>query len=225
MSKVMDLVDHIIPTPGAVMECAKLLNEHIGELVVIDVGGATTDIHSVCEASDEVANIQIAPEPIAKRTVEGDLGLFVNLESVYEICDKEKTCKLLECAIEDLDLLVKNKKPIPTTDEEIKFIENMCKVAVQTAMLRHAGIFIDTYTTSGKTIMADGKDLTGVKYILGTGGALTRLPNRVDIINSIHDVNMRNDKLFPNKDVKVIIDNDYIMSCVGTMASKYPEAS
>ncbi len=40
---------HIIPTPGAVMEAAKLLREALGDLLVIDVGGATTDIHSVTE--------------------------------------------------------------------------------------------------------------------------------------------------------------------------------
>ena len=35
----------IIPTPGAVMECTKLLYEYLGDLIVLDVGGATTDLH------------------------------------------------------------------------------------------------------------------------------------------------------------------------------------
>lgn len=58
----------IIPTPGAVMECTKLLYEYLGDLIVLDVGGATTDLHSVTVESDQVARLMISPEPKAKRT-------------------------------------------------------------------------------------------------------------------------------------------------------------
>jgi hypothetical protein len=44
MEHVRDLVNGpIIPTPGAVMESSKLLYEKIGDVMVLDVGGATTD--------------------------------------------------------------------------------------------------------------------------------------------------------------------------------------
>ena len=50
MEHVRDMVNGpIIPTPGAVMQCTKLLNDCLGEVMVIDVGGATTDVHSVCK--------------------------------------------------------------------------------------------------------------------------------------------------------------------------------
>ena len=79
MEHVRDMVSGpIIPTPGAVMECTRLLYDCIGDLIVLDVGGATTDLHSVATESDQVARIMIAPEPKAKRTVEGDLGVYVN---------------------------------------------------------------------------------------------------------------------------------------------------
>lgn len=83
MEHIRDMVTGaIMPTPGAVMECAKLLYQEIGDLLVLDVGGATTDIHSVTEGSEEIAMIQITPEPAAKRTVEGDLGVYVNAGSL-----------------------------------------------------------------------------------------------------------------------------------------------
>ena len=70
MEGIRDMVTgSILPTPGAVMECAKLLHSQIGDLLVLDVGGATTDIHSVTEGSEEIALIQITPEPMAKRAV------------------------------------------------------------------------------------------------------------------------------------------------------------
>mgnify|MGYP001222640608 CR=1 FL=1 len=75
MKKVREMVNGtIMPTPGAVMEAAKLLYDEIGDLLVLDVGGATTDVHSVTEGSEEINRILINPEPLAKRTVEGDLG-------------------------------------------------------------------------------------------------------------------------------------------------------
>ncbi|MBR1993745.1 MAG: glutamate mutase L, partial [Firmicutes bacterium] len=63
MEHVRDMVNGpIIPTPGAVMECTKLLYDCLGDLIVLDVGGATTDLHSVATESDQVARIMIAPE-------------------------------------------------------------------------------------------------------------------------------------------------------------------
>ena len=83
MEGIRDMVTGaILPTPGAVMECAQLLHDQLGDLLVLDVGGATTDIHSVTEGSEEIALIQITPEPVAKRTVEGDLGVYVNARSL-----------------------------------------------------------------------------------------------------------------------------------------------
>ncbi len=68
MEHVKELVNGpIIPTPGAVMEASKLLKEELGDLMTLDVGGATTDIHSVTEGSDEVNRILLAPEPTAKK--------------------------------------------------------------------------------------------------------------------------------------------------------------
>ena len=48
-----------------------------GDVVVVDVGGATTDVHSVVELDPEEANLSrevVATTPVT-RTVEGDLGM------------------------------------------------------------------------------------------------------------------------------------------------------
>lgn len=82
------------------MESAKLLYEYLGDLIVLDVGGATTDLHSVTVESDEVARILVSPEPKAKRTVEGDLGVFVNMPNIVEILGKERIAKELKIDIE-----------------------------------------------------------------------------------------------------------------------------
>jgi uncharacterized protein (TIGR01319 family) len=64
----------ILPTPGAVLRGAELFAEELGDCLVFDVGGATTDVHSVSEGSREWAAKLIEPEPRAKRTVEATWG-------------------------------------------------------------------------------------------------------------------------------------------------------
>lgn len=219
MTKVRDMVNGpIIPTPGAVMEAAKLLKEALGDLVVFDVGGATTDVHSVTEGSEEISRILISPEPVAKRTVEGDLGMFVNLPHVVEKIGMENLLK----EFPDAEELIKNAKPIPETDREKEFIERLAKEAVLTSMERHAGALRHLYGSTGKKTVAEGKDLTNVKYIIGTGGALTRLPHRVEILKAV-GTHSKGTELFPNKDAKILIDNYYIMASLGVLSKRYPE--
>ncbi|HOE57244.1 MAG TPA: GlmL-related ornithine degradation protein [Bacillota bacterium] len=221
MSNVRDMVNGpIIPTPGAVMEAAKLLKEHIGDLIVFDVGGATTDVHSVTEGSEEINLMLISPEPLAKRTVEGDLGVYVNLAHIVEKIGLEN----LKSEFQDTEELIKSIKSIPGTDREIKFVERITKEAVLTSLERHAGRIRYLYGPSGKKTVAEGKDLTNVKYIIGTGGALTRLPGRNEILKAV-GLYGKGMGLYPGKEARVLIDNDYIMSSLGVLSRRFPEAA
>lgn len=223
MEKIRNMVKgHIMPTPGAVMEASQLLYKEIGDLVTIDVGGATTDIHSVTEGSDEINRILISPEPFAKRTVEGDLGVFINMANIVNMVGKDKLAKELNISLEELEKLIENYKSIPVSDLEKKFVEKLTEHGVITAIKRHVGKLRNFYGPSGKRTLAEGKDLTQVKTIIGTGGALTRLPKRVEILKQIVLENS-GDELLPNKDVKVLIDNYYIMASLGVMSKAYPE--
>jgi len=224
MEHVRDMVNGpIVPTPGAVMECTKLLYQCIGNLIVFDVGGATTDLHSVTEDSDQVSRILISPEPKAKRTVEGDLGVYVNMENIIKVIGKEK----LQEELPDIDInkIIENYKPIPVTDDEIKFVERLAKEAVLKAAERHAGQIRYIYGPSGRSTLAEGKDLTLVKYIVGTGGALTRLPDRIIILKEIAKHNETGLLLFPGEHAEILIDNDYIMASLGVLSRKYKSAA
>lgn len=225
MEKIREIVTgQIMPTPGAVMEASKFLHEEMGDLITIDVGGATTDIHSVTEESEEISRILLNPEPLAKRTVEGDLGVYINMQNIVDFIGIDTLLKELNIEQDELNQLIKNHKAIPETELERKFVEVLTKYAALTALSRHAGNIKYLYGPGGKNTVAMGKDLTQVKYIIGTGGALTRLPSRVDILKSLPSLNKGN-QLFPNTDVEILIDNDYIMASLGIMSKKYKEAS
>ncbi len=224
MERVKDLVSgHIIPTPGAVMEASKLLKAHIGDLITVDVGGATTDIHSVTEGSEEISRILISPEPTAKRTVEGDLGVYINARNIIDMVGRERIMKTLGFDEETLEKLIEDYAPIPRSPEEFKLVELLTKEAVVISAHRHAGGFRDLYGGSGKKTYAQGKDLTGIRFIVGTGGACTRLPDRVNILKEIARSNIQGAKLLPTDEVKILIDNHYIMASLGVLGLENPE--
>ena len=210
----------IIPTPGAVMEASKLLKSDIGDLMTIDVGGATTDIHSVTEGSEEVSRILISPEPIAKRTVEGDLGVFINMQNIVDLIGRETLQKSLNLDDATLSHFIETHVPIPKTDEQVRFVERLTKEAIILSANRHAGGFRTLYGGGGKKTYAEGKDLTSIKYIVGTGGACTRLPNRVELLREITK-NVLGDKLLPNSETQILIDNDYIMASLGVLSKEH----
>jgi len=196
----------------------------LGDVVTVDIGGATTDIHSVTEGSEEIARIMISPEPTAKRTVEGDLGVYINVQNIIDLASKDWLGKTLGLTMAELDELIDNHKVIPKTPIEKAFVEKLASIACRTAIERHAGELIDIYSTSGRKKAARGKDLTAVKYIVGTGGVLTKLRGRSDILKGI--INTPNStKLLPHSDATVLIDYHYIMASVGVMSKTHPEES
>ncbi|MCM1990825.1 glutamate mutase L [Oceanirhabdus seepicola] len=218
MDKIRDMVDGaIMPTPGAVMQATKMLYEMIGDVIVLDVGGATTDLHSVTEGGADIADILVNPEPKAKRTVEGDLGLFVNSKNVIDL--------LAERDLEGLtkEYVTEHIRAIPESDEERECSEILCKKAVELAVARHAG-YVKRLFVGKNSFVAYGKDLSKVQYIVGTGGALTRLPHGREILEGIkyrgEDISM-----LPREDAKIKIDTMYIMACAGVLSLEDEEAA
>jgi uncharacterized protein (TIGR01319 family) len=225
MEHIRDIVDgSIMPVPGAVMQAAAALREELGDLVVFDIGGATTDVHSVCSDSPEVEKILLAPEPEAKRTVEGDLGLYVNRVSLLNRSGIDRVAKSLGLTDRQVEEMTAGLGPIPVEEGEYKLVRELTYHAARIALSRHAGVFRDMYGISGKQRYAEGKDLTGIRRIIGTGGALTRLRNGRELIRrALESGDGR--ALFPRPDTEILIDTQYIMASAGILASKYPQAA
>ena len=224
MERVRSMVNgSIIPTPGAVMECARLLYEQVGDLVVLDVGGATTDIHSVTEGSEEIASIQLSPEPMAKRTVEGDLGVFVNARNMARQIGMYNLEKEIG---QDPAPIFERYKAIPDTPEQFKLTEALAWHAASDALERHCGRYRYTYGSNGRQTFAEGKDLTKVKYLVATGGALTRLPGRKTIMERLCHLNDGGKLLFPKaQNLKLLEDKNYYMASLGVLSLYHKEAA
>ena len=224
MEHIRDMVTGaILPTPGAVMEAAMLLYEEIGDLLVIDIGGATTDVHSVTSGSDEIARLLTAPEPFNKRTVEGDLGLYINAHHLVEQIGAEKLRSELGL---DVASVMRAYQPIPDSAEQFRLTNRLCLEAGLIALSRHAGRLRHYYTPQGRATAAEGRDLTQVKTMIGTGGALTRLPERETILRRLADCNTGGTMLYPKPGVmRLAFDENYVMASLGVLAKKNPAAA
>ncbi|SHI65728.1 conserved hypothetical protein [Clostridium amylolyticum] len=200
---------NILPTPGAVMEAAKYLYEIIGDVLVIDVGGATTDIHSVTLGDRKITDILVSPEPKGKRTVEGDLGVYINADNVINLLNDYELNNYSK------EYVKTQIKAIPETEEEKYFSNLITKKAVEVALNRHVGYIKRIYGTAN-SYMAYGKDLSKVKYIIATGGALVKLGKGEEILTSIR-YNKEDITMLPRKEARVLMDNFYVMACVGVL--------
>lgn len=218
MQGIRDIVNgRIMPTPGAVMQAAQLIYDEVGDVLVFDVGGATTDVHSITLGAEENQKLALGPEPLAKRTVEGDLGVYINAKILVELMGKEK---ILEHHGQDWS---KYLKPVPETPEEMALSTELTAEAVRIALLRHSGRYRHYYGTSGRVTRVDGRDLTRIRWIVGTGGALTRLPNGLEMMRE--SLQQAGDALLPKQGVALMLDKDYIMASLGVLTTTFHQGA
>ncbi len=210
----------IIPTPGAVMDATLLLNELIEGVLTIDIGGATTDLHSVCNPKPIYAKY-IEGEPTSKRTVEGDLGVFINREFVYNTFkDNYLEDKFNITKKEILEII--NKEPfIPNTVVGKKIIDELTKRCLTVGLNRHVGDLKRIFTTNGFKVIPEGKDLSQVKLVALTGGALLNLDDATEEV--LNYFKKETQKLVPDQNVKVLKDQDYLFSSIGVLSHIYPD--
>jgi uncharacterized protein (TIGR01319 family) len=216
MEKIYDVVDEeVIPTPAAVMNTTELLNELYGDVLTVDIGGATTDIDSVTDGSPEIQKILVSPQPRSKRTVDGDMGIYINAHNVVEMIGKEQIKK----DFENYEEILKNLSPYPQNDEQEKFATYLAKFCFVTSLKRHAGRIDYIFTPTGRKKVAQGKDLTAVKIIFGTGGILSRSKYKKEIFESLKQLKNSDDLLLPSKEVTFAYDKNYIFANIGVIAN------
>lgn len=216
----------IMPTPSAVLEAAKLLAEGcgsvagLGELMVIDPGGATTDVHSVARGTPSAGGVIHAsslPEPYVKRTVEGNLGLKYNIDTLRELVkDKEN--------YPNFDEIVGkfHNGSLPQGEEEIACHLLLSRVAVEVAVNQHVGRIEVVYTPSGEMLVQHGKDLTQVKTVIGTGGPIIDSSNPRMVLEGAL-FRKENPAVLKPKDPVFYIDEHYLLFAVGLLRQVEPE--
>ena len=238
LSKAAQLLsDIMMPTPSAVLQAMNLLAQGcegetgIGELVAVDVGGATTDIYSVADGMPEAFNTVYKglPEPYSKRTVEGDIGMRYSIHGIVEAAGISRVAQLAEMSesrVEELvNFLRDHTETVPNGDVELEKLDKaLASMAVEEAVRRHAGTIEETYTMMGQTYVQEGKNLTKVKQIVVTGGSLIHTKQTEDIARFALYSPMQPASLRP-KQADVWVDRTYILAAMGLLSSYYPQVA
>jgi len=228
----------IVPTPLAVFDAAKLLSEGIddadgfeeglGQLMIFDLGGATTDVYSMADGLPKNPQVYVQGllEPTNKRTVEGDIGMRYSLAPMLELLDhhfyNEHGITEAEVAAWKA-ICLKDPSALPIGEHAAyKRVEQaLASEAVRVSAMRHVGFYERSYTPMGEVIIQTGKDLSTVKYVIGTGGAIINSADWAQILQaaaySPRDVNL----LKPQKPL-LLLDKEYCLSAMGLLAQKYP---
>lgn len=238
LSRAAELLsDIMMPTPAAVLKAMELLaggcngELGIGELVAVDVGGATTDVYSIADGMPEQMNTVFKglPEPYAKRTVEGDIGMRYSIGGILDVAGVGKISKISGISQERVmtlvDELKANTDRVPNGDPELEALDfALASSAIDEAVTRHAGTISETYTMMGLTYVQEGKNLTSVKNIVVTGGSLIHT-KQTDRIASFALYSAEHPQSLRPKQATVWVDRTYILAAMGLLSSHYPEAA
>lgn len=254
MTAMADRLDGILmPTPAAVLQAARTLADGTpaekgwGPLVVVDVGGATTDVHSVSHPGPFEPGVQRRglEEAYASRTVEGDLGLRYSAMGILEqagIAPLARRAGMTEeQAMAAIGTLARRPGYIPATAEERRLEGAMVAKAVRFGLHRHAGRIFTMVTPAGTVRFQEGKDLRPVERMAATGGIFRAIPDAGHLLRelSLSAVPSRLDgdeaegdrsrgrpspRLLP-REARWWIDRNYLFAAMGLLAEKAPDAA
>ncbi|HHW30724.1 MAG TPA: MutL protein [Clostridiaceae bacterium] len=236
LTKVQQLIEGILmPTPLAVLKAVHVLStgyhneDGLGDILAVDVGGATTDVYSICDGKPTRAGVVMKglPEPFAKRTVEGDLGVRYGSASLTEVVGIETIAGISGLSVEDtrccLDEINANPGLLPGNNEKLARLDfGLSSLAIKEAVNRHAGYIQEIYTPMGLLYTQTGKDLTDVRTVIGTGGVIINSKRPLEIMkNVLYDPDTP--EILKPVNADIYIDAGYILAAMGILSERYPE--
>ena len=218
-----------MPTPEAVLKATRLLSHGTeavpgaGDVMVVDVGGATTDVHSsrLAEASTPGIEEPLLPPPPTLRTVEGDLGLRSGSAGVLDADARwiEAEAGADRDALGQAVLLRSgDAKWIPEQPEEARLDRLLAVGCVTHAVRRHCGTMLLSRGEGGPpTLVRDGPDLREVEQVLGTGGVFAHGEDGAEILRSA--LGRRAPRSLAPRDPIFSVDANYALAAAGLLAS------
>ncbi len=233
IKKIESEIDKVVlPTPEAVLRACELLAKGyaheagMGEVVVVDVGGATTDLYSISEPTKRGDVIITGlEEPYAKRTVEGDLGMRYSATGILKALTKEEIMMInLEKGIDiekEINERNSNVAMLPSNQKEELIDRLLAEMCVYKSMTRHAGKMQEIYTPMGMVHHQTGKDLSDIEVVIGTGGVIIKSSDPKQILAKTTNV-FRNDYELRPKHPLFYIDSTYSLYAMGLLSEFDP---
>lgn len=153
----------VAATPDVVLAGVERLAATGGAVLVVDVGGATTDVYSVVDdAAVASVDADVAGRPRAARSVEGDLGMRWSAPGVLAAAATERL--VVGVGAEVATSLTAAPDGLPTDDPAaVRVDADLARLAATVAVRRHS-----------RPAVAGGvlRPLRDVGLVVGSGGVL-----------------------------------------------------
>jgi hypothetical protein len=193
-------------TPDAVLAAVELLATQVtGDLAVVDVGGATTDVYSA-RTPDPDAKPGVAGTLWHARTVEGDLGLRWSAPGLVAAAQAERlldTDDPLAGAAQD-----RADRPGLLTADGTDL--RLATLAATIGLRRHARA---------------GNDLRDVRLVIGSGGVLRHAAPEDAVRVLDRAVNDHGGGWATPRAPHVVVDQRYVLAAAGLLAADHPQAA
>lgn len=211
------------PTPLAVSRALAHLPGKGGPVVFVDLGGATTDVHSLGGVRDDHRAVEV-PDPEVMRTVEGDLGMRWGAPGTVDAMSSASRAAAEAALGCDLarEAARRREQPsfLPQTEADRAVDRVLAQAGVTTAIERHAGKVVVRHRPWGDRYQVTGKDLRQTRVLVATGGAFRhgRDPELM-VQASLGYIEGAQSPRAP----AIAIDNSYALYAIGLLARLAPD--
>jgi len=216
-------------TPDVVLRAVELLADGtgglpgVGDVLVVDVGGATTDVYSVVSpdpAAEHAETEDVIGTWRAGRTVEGDLGMRWSAPGVVAAAEAERLATPAGVR-EAAQALHDDVSAVPVDDRGRATDEWLATTAVTVAARRHSR----PAELPGGTLTAP-RDLRRVALVVGSGGVLRHADGatRARVLAPLRE-DLAGGWLLPDPGTPVVVDALSVLGAAGLLAPDLPEVA
>jgi uncharacterized protein (TIGR01319 family) len=207
-------------TPDAVLAGVEELGRALGEdVLVVDIGGATTDVYSVLTPEGEDATLRkhVVATLWHARTVEGDLGMRWSAATVLQAARAEHLPGADEPDLHAwVSLVVAEPARVPQSSEEQRLDLELARLAGLLAVRRHG-----RPASPGEA----PRPLTNVAHLVGSGGVLRHAEPAAarQVLAGVladHGGGWR-----PPDGARPAVDTAYLLCAVGLLAPEHPRTA
>lgn len=218
----------IIPTPAAVGHMIEVYAKKTNsQVLAVDIGGATTDIFSVCRDLDNAL--------VFNRSVSANLGMSYSIGYVLKEVGVESIMRWLPftISVQDLRHRLCNKMVRPTTIPsdftELLIEQAVSREALNLALRHHRALAVGIGGNAEKRGIADMfrqsrhrrelVDMQSLDLIIGAGGVISHAPSRMSALLMLLD------GFQPEGITELAVDSVFMLPHLGILAQLDEAAS
>ncbi len=241
---LVGMVPVVLPTPMAVLRGVRIGADGAagekgwGDMLVVDVGGATTDVHSIGYGHPQGENViaQGLAESYAKRTVEGDLGIRFNAATIVGrvgldklLGDLHEEFQVFSVGAEQLrdyiEQITEETGTVPQEKWHLAADAVLANNAVTLAVERHVGRRERIVAREGEAWVHSGKDMRETHTLIGAGGVFVHNPHAGYILSQRPLTDSHGVQALRPRDPQVYLDSSYILYAVGLLSETMPQVA